>query len=110
LQISTSRAKFLGRSLELSVSEDMLGRVFDGMGRPRDGSAPVIADKRMDVNGEPLNPAVLQAYEAKLEQMAERGSVRRASISDQLKAGKAAAEQAKAERSPKEKTSRGAER
>ena len=57
LQISTSRAKFLGRSLELSVSEDMLGRVFDGMGRPRDGSAPVIADKRMDVNGEPLNPA-----------------------------------------------------
>lgn len=34
LQISTSRAKFLGRSLELSVSEDMLGRVFDGMGRP----------------------------------------------------------------------------
>ncbi len=57
MQISTSRAKFLGRSLELSVSEDMLGRVFDGMGRPRDGSAPVIADKRMDVNGEPLNPA-----------------------------------------------------
>ena len=42
--------------------------------------------------------------------MAERGSVGRASISDQLKAGKAAAEQAKAERSPKEKTSRGAER
>jgi len=55
-------------------------------------------------------PAVLQAYEAKLEQMAERGSVGRASISDQLKAGKAAAEQAKAERPPKEKPSRGAER
>ena len=57
LQISTSRANSLGRCLELSVSDDMLGRVFDGMGRPRDGSAPVIADKRMDVNGEPLNPA-----------------------------------------------------
>ena len=57
-----------------------------------------------------LNTAVLQAYEAKLEQMAERGSVGRASISDQLKAGKAAAEQAKAERTPKEKPSRGAER
>ena len=52
----------------------------------------------------------LQAYEAKLEQMAERGSVGRASISDQLKAGKAAAEQAKAERPPKEKPSRSAER
>ena len=46
----------------------------------------------------------------KLEQMAERGSVGRASISDQLKAGKAAAEQAKAERPPKEKPSRSAER
>ena len=59
---------------------------------------------------EQLNTAVLQAYEAKLEQMAERGSVGRASISDQLQAGKAAAEQAKAERPPKEKPSRGAER
>ena len=59
---------------------------------------------------EQLNTAVLQAYEAKLEQMAERGSVGRASISDQLKAGKAAAEQAKAGRPPKEKPSRSAER
>ncbi len=57
LQISTSRAKFLGRSLELAVSEDMLGRVFDGMGNPRDGGAPILAEKRMDVNGEPINPA-----------------------------------------------------
>ena len=57
LQIATSRAKFLGRSMELAVSEDMLDRVFDGMGNPRDGGAPVIAEKRMDVNGEPINPA-----------------------------------------------------
>ena len=57
LQISKSRARFLGRSLELAVSEDMLGRVFDGLGNPRDGGAPVIAEKRMDVNGEPINPA-----------------------------------------------------
>ena len=35
----------------------MLGRVFDGMGNPRDGGAPVIADKRLDINGEPINPA-----------------------------------------------------
>ena len=57
LQISTSRAKFLGHSLELGVSEDMLGRVFDGMGNPRDGGAPILAEKRMDINGEPINPA-----------------------------------------------------
>ncbi len=57
LQISTSKAKFLGRSMELSVSEDMLGRVFDGMGNPKDGGAPVIPVKRMDINGEPINPA-----------------------------------------------------
>ena len=57
LQIATSRTKFLGHSLELAVSEDMLGRVFDGMGNPRDGGAPIIAEKRMDINGEPINPA-----------------------------------------------------
>ena len=57
LQIATSRARFLGRSMELAVSEDMLGRVFDGMGNPLDGGAPILAEKRMDVNGEPINPA-----------------------------------------------------
>ena len=57
LKIATSKAKFLGRSLSLAVSADMLGRVFDGMGNPRDGGAPVIPEKRMDINGEPINPA-----------------------------------------------------
>ncbi|MBR2616856.1 MAG: V-type ATP synthase subunit B [Clostridia bacterium] len=57
LKISTAKARFLGRSLSLAVSEDMLGRVFDGMGNPRDGGAPVLPVKRMDVNGEPINPA-----------------------------------------------------
>lgn len=56
LQISTSKARFLGRSLELAVSEDMLGRVFNGMGEPIDGGAPVIADERLDINGQPINP------------------------------------------------------
>ena len=56
LQISTSKAKFLGHGQELAVSEDMLGRVFDGMGNPRDGGAPIIPVKKMDVNGEPINP------------------------------------------------------
>ncbi len=57
LQISGARARFLGHSQELAVSEDMLGRVFDGMGNPRDGGAPIIPEKKMDINGEPINPA-----------------------------------------------------
>ena len=57
LRIDTSTARFLGHSIELSVSMDMLGRVFDGMGNPRDGGPALIPEKRMDINGEPLNPA-----------------------------------------------------
>ena len=57
LKISTAKARFLGKSIELSVSMDMLGRVFDGMGRAKDGGADIIAEKRMDVNGQPINPA-----------------------------------------------------
>jgi V/A-type H+-transporting ATPase subunit B len=57
LQISGARARFLGHSQELAVSEDMLGRVFDGMGNPRDGGVPIIPEKKMDINGEPINPA-----------------------------------------------------
>ena len=57
IQMSSSKARFLGKSMELSVSEDMLGRVFDGIGNPRDGGAPVIPEDRLDVNGQPINPA-----------------------------------------------------
>ncbi len=57
LQLTTAKAKFLGHSQQLAVSKDMLGRVFDGMGNPRDGGAPVIPDKMLDINGEPINPA-----------------------------------------------------
>jgi len=57
LQISGAKARFLGHSQELAVSEDMLGRVFDGMGNPRDNGAPIIPEKKMDINGEPINPA-----------------------------------------------------
>ena len=57
LKISDSRAKFLGHSIELAVAPDMLGRVFDGMGRPKDGGAPLIPEKLMDINGSPMNPA-----------------------------------------------------
>ena len=57
LKISTARARFLGHSQMLDVSEDMLGRVFDGMGKPRDGGAAIIPEKRLNVNGSPINPA-----------------------------------------------------
>ena len=57
LKISTSKARFLGRSIELSVSMDMLGRVFDGMGRPRDNGPEIIPEMRLDMNGSPINPA-----------------------------------------------------
>jgi len=57
INLRDSSVRFLGRSLELGVSEDMLGRVFDGLGNPRDGGAPVIAKERLDINGRPINPA-----------------------------------------------------
>ncbi|MCQ2409006.1 MAG: V-type ATP synthase subunit B [Clostridia bacterium] len=56
IKMASSKARFLGHSIELPVSEEMLGRVFDGMGRPRDGGAPIIPDKKMDINGQPINP------------------------------------------------------
>lgn len=57
IQMSTSKARFLGRSLELAVSTEMLGRVFDGMGNPKDGGAPIIPEMKLDINGQPINPA-----------------------------------------------------
>ncbi|MGI5919874.1 MAG: V-type ATP synthase subunit B [Christensenellales bacterium] len=57
LKIATSKARFLGRSIELGVSYDMLGRVFDGLGNPIDGGPPIIPEKRLDINGAPINPA-----------------------------------------------------
>lgn len=57
INLSESKVRFLGRQMELGVSEDMLGRVFDGLGRPIDGGASIIPEKRLDVNGTPMNPA-----------------------------------------------------
>ena len=57
LQISDSKARFLGHSLELAVSPDMIGRIFDGVGRPKDGGSPIISDVRLNINGTPINPA-----------------------------------------------------
>ena len=55
--MAQSKARFLGRSMELPVSPDMLSRVFDGLGRPIDGGPELIPEKRLDVNGTPMNPA-----------------------------------------------------
>lgn len=57
INLSNSKVRFLGRSMELGVSDDMLGRVFDGMGRPIDGGPEILPEKRMDINGLPMNPA-----------------------------------------------------
>ena len=57
INLSNSRVRFLGRSMELGVSEDMLSRVFDGLGRPIDGGPEILPEKRMDINGLPMNPA-----------------------------------------------------
>ncbi len=57
INIATSKVRFLGRSLELAVSPDILGRVFDGLGNPIDGGPPIIPEKRLDINGLPMNPA-----------------------------------------------------
>ena len=57
INLKESTVKFLGRGTQLGVSPEMLGRVFDGMGRPMDGGPEIIADKKMDINGLPMNPA-----------------------------------------------------
>jgi V/A-type H+-transporting ATPase subunit B len=57
INLSTSKVRFLGRGLELPVSIDMLGRVFDGLGKPIDGGPDIIPEARLDINGLPMNPA-----------------------------------------------------
>jgi len=56
LNLSAAKVRFLGRGIELGVSMDMLGRVFDGFGRPRDGGPEIIPEKKVDINGSPINP------------------------------------------------------
>lgn len=56
LAVKGMRVAFVGRSLEIPVDRAMLGRVFDGLGRPSDGYPQVVTDRRMNVNGLPVNP------------------------------------------------------
>ncbi|MEL9909548.1 MAG: V-type ATP synthase subunit B, partial [Desulfurococcus sp.] len=52
-----SRVKYRGETLKIPVSIDMLGRIFDGLGRPIDGGPRIIPEDYLDINGAPLNPA-----------------------------------------------------
>ena len=56
INLQDSAVVFKGHQMELGVSEDMLGRVFDGMGNPIDDGPELIPEMRMDVNGLPMNP------------------------------------------------------
>ncbi|NLF34771.1 MAG: V-type ATP synthase subunit B [Clostridiales bacterium] len=57
INLKDSKVRFLGRPLELAVSKDMLGRVFNGMGQPADGGPPILAAEYRDINGLAMNPA-----------------------------------------------------
>ncbi|KEI04644.1 V-type ATP synthase subunit B [Clostridium botulinum] len=56
INLKDTKTRFLGKPLEIGLSEDMLGRVFDGLGRPKDGGPKIIPEEKRDINGEPLNP------------------------------------------------------
>ncbi len=67
INLAESKVRFLGHPLELAVSEDMLGRVFNGMGEPIDDGPAIIAEDHRDINGLPMNPAA-RAYPAEFIQ------------------------------------------
>ena len=67
INLAESKVRFLGHPQQLAVSEDMLGRVFNGMGQPIDGGPAIIADAHLDINGLPMNPAA-RAYPAEFIQ------------------------------------------
>ena len=56
INLKDSKVRFLAKPLTLSVSEDMIGRVFDGMGKPKDGGPDLIPEDKLDINGIAINP------------------------------------------------------
>ncbi|MDD5503044.1 MAG: V-type ATP synthase subunit B [Candidatus Thermoplasmatota archaeon] len=56
IDLPKTRVRFMGKGIELPVSEDILGRIFDGFGTPIDGKPAIIPDKSLDINGSPINP------------------------------------------------------
>ena len=67
INLAQSKVRFLGHPLQLGVSEDMLGRVFNGMGEPIYGGPAILAEEHRDINGLPMNPAA-RAYPAEFIQ------------------------------------------
>lgn len=57
MNLKDSRAKFLGKTLKIGVSLNMLGRIFDGAGRPKDGGPEIVPERYLDINGAPINPS-----------------------------------------------------
>jgi len=56
INLEDTKVRFLGKPLSLDVSEDMIGRTFDGMGRVNDGGPDLIPEKSLDINGQAINP------------------------------------------------------
>jgi len=56
IRTERTKVRFLGRGQEIGVSTEMLGRIFDGFGRPIDDGPQIIPDKRLNINGSPMNP------------------------------------------------------
>lgn len=56
INMNRSKVRFLAKPLTLRVSEDMIGRVFNGLGEEKDGGPKIIAEKKLDINGMALNP------------------------------------------------------
>jgi len=56
LDVRGSEVRFAGHGMEFGVSREIIGRIFDGLGRPSDGAPPPISTKRVDINGNPINP------------------------------------------------------
>jgi V/A-type H+-transporting ATPase subunit B len=56
LSIDGTRIRFLGRSFQIPVAQEMLGRIFNGIGEPIDGGPQPLADRHADINGQPINP------------------------------------------------------
>ena len=56
INLKNSKVRFLGKPLSLGVSEDMIGRIFDGLGRPKDNGPKIIPEQSLDINGVAINP------------------------------------------------------
>jgi V/A-type H+-transporting ATPase subunit B len=56
VNVRDTKVRFKGKGMELDVADDILGRVFDGQGRPIDKGPKIIPEKRLDINSSPINP------------------------------------------------------